>query len=210
MTSKYWKDRKTQHNPHYFGKISDTILIERNLWYLPPPPPPPSAKNTNWTYKEPEKNKFEKYFIYSYRKSNIKSIDSVNLSIKIDTNQIINNYNKKAFPVLIENKSIDTTYIGYGGQIPIITEAKTKDGIWKPIENKYSYKCAMGIPSIILPPKELVITSQFVYFGSFKTKLRIKLGNNYSTEFYGRINESQFENEWENGKRKTLPNNVYN
>ena len=58
-----------------------------------------------------------------------------NLFIKIDTTQIINNNDKKAFPILIQNKSIDTIYIGYGSKIPIITEAKTKNGEWKPIEN---------------------------------------------------------------------------
>ena len=64
-----------------------------------------------------------------------------------------------------------------------------------------------GVESIILPPKQIVVTSELVYTGDFKTKLRMKLGSNYSREFTGSINLTQFESEWDSsGNRKTVPN----
>jgi hypothetical protein len=128
--------------------------------------------------------------------------DSANLLIKIDTTQIISNDGRKAFPVLIQNATKDTIYIGYGNQIPIITEAKSKNGEWKPIKEHFTYMCGVGLHSIILPPNEVVITSELIYSGQFKTKLRIRMEDNYSEEFDGMINKSQFESEWDSNAER--------
>jgi len=209
LTSEIWLNYG-DHNPYYFGKLTDSISLERYLRPMMPPPPPPGADTTQWDFK-PKKGKFDEYFLDWMDNREFERRDSTELFIEIDTTQIINNDGRKAFPVLIQNKSIDTIYIGYGSQIPIITEAKTKNKQWKPIEERYVYMCGNGLHSIILPPNEVVLTSELIYSGNFKTKLRIKMGNNYSEEFNGAINESQFESEWDNnGERKTLPNNGYN
>ena len=205
LTSEIWLNYG-DHNPYYFGKLTDSITIERYLRPMIPPPPPPGADTSEWDF-EPRKGKFDDYFLDWMDNRNYKTRDSANLIIKVDTTQIINSNGRNAFPVLIKNITTDTIYIGYGNQIPIITEAKSKNGEWKPIEEQYIYMCGVGLHSIILPPNELVITSELIYTGNFKTKLRLKMGNNYSDEFNGEINETQFESEWDsNGDRKTLPN----
>jgi len=209
LTSVIWVNYG-DHNPYYFGKLTDSISIERYLRPMMPTPLPPGADTSEWDF-EPKKGKFDEYFLDWMDNREFKRKDSVNLFIKVDTTQIINNDGRKAFPVLIQNITTDTIYVGYGNQVPIITEAKSKNGEWKPIEEQYTYMCGNGLHSIILPPNEFVLTSELIYSGNFKTKLRIKMGNNYSEEFNGTINESQFESEWDNnGERKTLPNNGYN
>lgn len=180
-------------SPLYIGKLSDTIHIERNLRPLSLFHPP-VMDSLEWNYDQ-DKGVFNKYFLDWTDSREYKDIDSVDLWIKIDTTQIINNYGRKAFPVLIQNESLDTIRIGYGNQIPLITEAKSQNGEWKPIEKKFVYRCGNGLHTIILPPKESLISSEIVYDGDFKTKLRIKVGNIYSEEYEGNINTSQFESE---------------
>lgn len=193
LTSEIWLNYG-DHNPYYFGKLIDSISIERYLRPMMPPPPPPGTDISEWDF-EPKKRKFNEYFLDWMDNRKFKRRDSADLFIKVDTTQIINNDGRKAFPVLIQNITTDTIYIGYGDQIPIITEAKSKNGEWKPIEEQFVYGCGNGLHSIILPPNELVITSELIYSGNFKTILRLKMGNNYSEEFIGTINESQFESE---------------
>lgn len=189
--------RERDHHPYFFGKLNDTILIERNLGLFPEL----YKLDTHFS-----KGKYDNYFLLPEEAKEFKIADSVHLLIKVDTAQVINDYGRRAFPVLIMNQYNDTVYIGYGDQIPIVAEAISKNGKWEPIEERYIYMCGTGLNSIILPPHEIVITSELVYSGNFKTKLRIKLGNNYSNEFYVNINESQFESEWDAyGERKTLP-----
>ena len=200
LTSEIWLNYG-DHNPYYLGKLTDSISIERYLRPMMPPPPPPGADTLEWNF-EPKKGKFDEYFLDWMDNRDFKRRDSANLLIKIDTTQIISNDGRKAFPVLIQNATKDTIYIGYGNQIPIITEAKSKNGEWKPIEEHFTYMCGVGLHSIILPPNEVVITSELIYSGQFKTKLRIRMEDNYSEEFDGMINKSQFESEWDsNGER---------
>jgi hypothetical protein len=190
LTSKVWLNHGN-HEPYYFGKLTDSISIERYLRPMIPPPPPPGIDTSEWDLK-PRKGKFDSYFLDWMDDRSYKYIDSAKLSIKIDTSQIINNDFDKAFPVLIQNTSIDTICIGLGGHISIIAEAKDENGQWKPIERGHAVGCSTGVHTIILPPNQYVLTSQLVYSGNFKTKLRIKMGNNYSEEFNGTINKSQF------------------
>ena len=192
------------HNPLYFGVIADTILVKRAYGRLIPPPPPPGSKES---IPEIKKGKYDDYFLDWMDFRNYTNYDSVELNILIDTTQFITNRNRKAYPVIIENLHSDTIYVGYGSYIPIITEALNKKGEWKPIEERFIFMCGNGVESIILPSNQIVVTSELVYTGKFKTKFRIKLGSNYSKEFTGSINLTQFESEWDsNGNRKEVPN----
>lgn len=191
------------HNPLYFGEIIDTIRVERTFGRLYPPPPPPGSTDTFRIIE----GKYSNYFLDWTDFREFTSYDSVDLNILVDTSQFITNERRKAYPVIIENLHSDTIYIGYGRYIPIITEALNKKGEWKPIEDRFIYMCGNGVESIILPPKQIVVTSELVYTGNFKTKLRLKLGSNYSREFTGSINLSQFESEWDSkGNSKPVPN----
>lgn len=177
------------HRPMYLGKLKDTIEVERIYGHLTPPP------GSEEEFSTIKKGKYDDYFLEMFENRNFKSFDSVPLKILVDTTQFISNDGRKAYPVLIENQQTDTIYIGYGIYIPIITEALDEYGRWRPIENRYVYTCGFGLELIILPPKQFVVTSVLEYSGKYKTKLRIRYGQNYSREFTGSINKTQFESE---------------
>lgn len=193
LTSRQWLDQG-EHPPRYFGNLEDEITLERNLSPTLAPPLPPGGDSSQWNV-EPQAGKFDQYFVRRKRQHSYIHRDSANLLIKVDTTQIINSLGRKAFPVLVQNQSADTVYVGYGDEIPIVTEARNTDGTWAPIEKQFVYVCAVGLHAIVLPPDEIVMTSQLVYAGNYSTQLRIKLGNNYSNAFSGNINPTQFE--WE-------------
>lgn len=181
------------HNPLYFGFLQDTIEVKRVYGKLIPPPLAPGSTES---IPEIKKGKYDDYFLDWMDIRDYVNYDSIELNIMVDTSQFISNRGRKAYPVLIKNLHTDTIYIGYGSYIPIITQALNKKGEWKPIEERFIYMCGNGVKSIIQPPKQIVVTSEIVYAGDFKTKLRIKLGMNYSREFIGSINLTQFESEW--------------
>jgi len=179
----------------YFGKMTDTVTIQHDIY-------PMSSVNftldlENESMRELEKGEFDNYYFSWSRLRQYKSCDSVKLDIRIDTSQIITNKGRAAYPVIIKNLHSDTNYVGYGQHIPIITEALNENGEWMPIEYQFTYQCGNGVNYMILPPKHVVITSELIYSGPFRTKLRIKFGINYSREFSGSINKSQFEYQWE-------------
>tara|TARA_R110000751_G_scaffold125869_3_gene227613 strand:+ start:3757 stop:4314 length:558 start_codon:yes stop_codon:yes gene_type:complete len=179
----------------------------------PPPPPPPNGKNEEYDtikwnkitsiFSQKFKNNPVYPFYYSW--GNPEKFDSWNdakILIEIDTNTITkqlvtNRYFQKeyypAYPILIKNEETDTIIIGYDRFIPIILEAKDSTKHWKPIEKMFSFRCGNGINSLLLPPNNIIISSKVIYEGDYKTDLRIKLGENYSNEFKGSINYSQFK-----------------
>lgn len=181
------------HNPLYFGEFVDTIDVYASFGWMYAPPSPPGSRDTMPIIE----NDYSNYFLDWMDSRDFSDYDSVELKILIDTSQHIANNRRKAYPVIIENLTSDTIYIGKGINIPIITEALNENGKWMPIEKRYMYMCGVGLKSIILPPKQIVVTSQLVYTGDFNTKLRMKLGSNYSREFNGSINLTQFKNEGE-------------
>ena len=198
-----WRDHGN-HNPLYFGKFSDTVLVKPvyGRFFAPP-----ILEGNTQKAIEIEKGIYDEYFLDWMDSRDYTRTDSAELKILIDTTQFISNDGKKAYPVMIENLHSDTIYIGYGRYIPIVAEALNAQGKWQQIEERFIYMCGNGVESIILPPKQIVVTSQLVYTGEFDTKIRIKLGSCYSNEYWGSINFSQFESEWDSrGNRKDVPN----
>jgi hypothetical protein len=171
-------------SPLYIGKISEEIKI--------------SYQN----YKTVEKNQtFKKY---KFPKQN-------SLEIFIDTTRIIGipmglyEYSKTekrndkiANPIFIKNISNDTLIIGYAEYLPIIIEAKNRNGEWRPIQERMRFMCGNGIVDFYCPPNNIVISAMQKYNGNFKTKLRLKyesFGSKscvFSNEINGKINEKQF------------------
>ncbi|RZK03038.1 MAG: hypothetical protein EOO46_18130 [Flavobacterium sp.] len=127
------------------------------------------------------------------------------IAIKIDTMSIISktvdvwdNAKRKyithlynAYPVYLINTSSDTLAIGAGQQIPIVMEVKNSEGMWLPIEDFYIHGCGTGLKHLILPPKEIALTSATVNKGRQKTKLRLNLMGIYSEEFSGSYSYEQ-------------------
>lgn len=99
----------------------------------------------------------------------------------------------EAFPVLLRNAGEDTIVIGLLLELPLLMEAKDSLGNWRPIEKELGVFCDMGLMGIILPPKEVVLTSVGIYHGNYETELRLKIGDNYSSPFRGTIHYEQFE-----------------
>ncbi|MFZ5551932.1 MAG: hypothetical protein ACOZCO_02360 [Bacteroidota bacterium] len=204
-------DRKivANYNPLYFGKETDTIYIKHGIHsgimpseLLSLDKPSRVEQPTGEALLYCSVPEYRNYFSHWLFCEKYKHRDSVDLSLAVDTTQIIANifdgfnpdtlYCIASYPVFLKNVSSDTVIIGYGEHIPIILEAKDESGNWNLIEEQYVYMCGVGLNSIILPPNEIVITSVRKFEGDFKTELRLKLGKHYSNPFFGTINKNQF------------------
>lgn len=177
--------QNANYNPLYIGENRDSIYVSRRA-------------------------DLKKYSIYDHHPVSYNGPDSVGILLLMDTTKIISDYSLiweddegtlnrkvfKAFPVFVVNTTRDTLDIGYGDHIPIIMEAKDKDGAWRPIEQPYIYFCGTGLRQIILPPNEMVVTSAPINKGKFKTRLRLRYNTTLSQEFYGAINPEQFVSKW--------------
>lgn len=101
-------------------------------------------------------------------------------------------------PVYIHNSSDSIQAIEkHDGRLVIIQEALTKNGEWKPIEYFEYSGCGNSYGSIGLDTNSFLLFGIPKYFGSFDTKLRVRLKTNgkiiLSNEFEGSINPGQFE-----------------
>lgn len=119
--------------------------------------------------------------------------DSANVTILVDTNRYILSYDWapvpnesfKAYPVIIKNIEKDTIIIATRDYIGLVLEEETKDG-WETLIEPFRHRgCGMGLTYLLLPPKEVLVTSLPVYKFKKTTQLRLKLGNNYSSVFQG-------------------------
>lgn len=98
----------------------------------------------------------------------------------------------------IFNNSSDTlsltTHIG--GTLIGIQEAKDQKGDWRPIEYWFNDRCGNSFNTIELAPNDFVNFYIPRYYGSFKTKVRLRFlvgSRTYiSSEWEGRIDKKQF------------------
>ncbi|MEL6672835.1 MAG: hypothetical protein AAFR61_11610 [Bacteroidota bacterium] len=186
--------RKNAHYfPYYFGKVVDSLEVVGVL--------DSSAFDAYF-------DRFDGYFfglddpIPYYPLA-----DTLPIEILVDTAQIIyltfqtwlGDYdiwiqeNIQAFPVWVRNMHLDSCKLGYGNDIWMVLEAKDPDGHWRPIEEPASYPCGFGLPDIVLPSQEIILTACPIHEGPFETNLRLRMGQNFSNEFSGRIQLTQFE-----------------
>lgn len=208
------------YTPFYIGKPKDSIIIDRLFASYPVPTPPPIESDyyedfdndfLNYPYdtiefkKQLENHPLTPYYYNSaVSNENYKSSFNENIEVFIDSTQIIkkriyvieDGINKgehyvAAFPVFILNNSLDTVFIGSGASIGLKLEAINANGEWQPIE--YNFK-PHGWNQMLIPPKEIMLTSVSRIQGNFNTMLRLKLGNKYSNVIEGNINYRQFKN----------------
>ena len=169
---------KPASKPLYIGVLNDTIVINTKLQY-----------DYDWTAYEEYRNPNRKF----------RNTEKARVDIIVNSKQDLNRTGKeskyKFIPVLIKNLEIDTIIVGETNYIPIILEAKDENNEWKPIDDYISYFCGTGIYSILLYPNHVVLTKfELPKEGDYYTKLRVKLGQNYSDEFSGIINKDWFKN----------------
>jgi hypothetical protein len=193
------------YRPLYIGVKNDTLDVNYNLskYYAPPPDievieidlttPPKSEIEKKQTRQNHDK--ISEYFKdFSFEKKCPDWYDS-KIKITIGTTQKIRNVGSKkyedtdfiyeAYPVILENTSDSTIIIGYGSQIPLILELKDESGEWKATETMFTYMCGNGLPSILLPKGEIVLTSVPVMKVEKDILFRLKIGKNYSEVFGG-------------------------
>jgi hypothetical protein len=188
----------------YIGVWRDSVYVDYTLKYYPVPPPPPGYEipldTLGFHQMEIEHMMFPYYLDWLDTKS-YKYWHSSQLSVSVDTSQRVKNDEftedwdspfSEAYPVLIQNIGLDTIRIGYGHFLPLITEAKDSAGFWNPIQKEWRFFCGNGVGSIILPPKQIGVSATTIYQGSYKTTLRLRIGDNFSNEFEGWINYTQF------------------
>lgn len=109
----------------------------------------------------------------------------------------ISNYLSKFFAIEIQNLSNQNYSIVHDAGLPIIQEAKDKNGEWKPIE----YVVLSGnflSHSIPFPSQSKIEIAAPRYSGEYETELRIKVGIQgkgviTSEAFKGTINYGQFK-----------------
>lgn len=100
----------------------------------------------------------------------------------------------KCFPVYLVNNSnslpieIGTNGIGLSIQL----EALNKQRQWQSIGCKRVLICGTGLTSMYLNAKSFALTKIFRYAGSYKTKVRVRLGKIVSNSITMNINPGQF------------------
>jgi hypothetical protein len=83
------------------------------------------------------------------------------------------------------------------GRLPIVQEARDREGKWRPIEYLPSSFCGNSYHTVFLQPGERWVFAAPRYQGPFPTRLRFRLDRGrdqpplYSAEFEGSIHESQ-------------------
>ncbi len=183
----------SNYNFYYIGKVEDTFYLNPFINFSYPPLPPTlytDTKKINRTKSPKHENPFKKYYVDWDKEISYKYWTKAKIDIRIDTA-----FHKHSFlPIMLTNVDTEKIIIGYGRHIPIVMEATDSLGHWQPIQEIFSYMCGVGVGSIILPPKECVLTLTPIFKGSYKTKLRLVIGDNQSKAFLGYINYSQFQN----------------
>jgi len=115
----------------------------------------------------------------------ISPLDTFSNMIKFITGKIFNN--------TADTLNV-TTHIG--GTLIGIQEAKDEKGNWRPIEYWFNDRCGNSFNDIQLAPDEYLNFFIPRYYGTFKTKLRLRLligTKTYtSKEWDGRIDKKQF------------------
>ena len=170
-------------SPLYIGRITNEIIISyQNCETV-------SKTKNRKKYKTPRANSLE-IFIDTTR--------TIGIPMGFYRHSKEEKRNDKiAYPFFMKNISKDTMNIGYAEFLPIIIEAKDRNGNWNAIQKKFTFDCGTGIQNFYFAPNNIIISSMKKFNGTFKTKLRLKydfVGTEiYSNIIDGEINEKQFE-----------------
>lgn len=190
----------SNYKPLYLGNKKSTLFVD---YFIPKYTKDPNLikpvghkATKDDSLKEDYLNKYESYFTIQ-NSDDLINQDSADIRIYIDTSQVVRSITLKnwntdtiiynSYPVIIQNEMNSDIIVGYGFQIPLIIEVENDQNNWIPIETKYLYPCGNGLRSMLLPKDEIIITSLPISEGKSKTKMRLKLGKNYSNEVWGNL-----------------------
>lgn len=135
-------------------------------------------------------------FICKYLENEFEIKNYIEKGNEIDSAQI-RNYLSKFFALEVENFTDKDFSISNDLGLPIIQEAKNKNGEWKPIEY-ILLNGSLLYHAIGLQTKSRIEIAAPRYSGDYETELRLKIaiqeyGTLTSPTFKGTINYSQFE-----------------
>ncbi len=150
-------------------------------------------------YKNKIANHILTKFQDSIKNNNIqpRTIYTDSVSIFVDTAYIISKigseYNVRcpAYPVIIANNLEDTISLDIEREFACILEAKDSLDNWVIIKSYLPFRHATCY-FYKMPPSYTAITATYVTQGNYETKLRLRVGNNISNEWRGKINYNQF------------------
>ena len=166
---------------YYIGKYKKEIALDSGKisWgviFIPPG----FTKEDIEKYNNKKKTGFACYTLSTDKiRKSLRNGEYSKNSVEVDTASRIGNH----YPVLLRNLQKDTCVIGIGGQLPLVIEAKNPKGVWKAIQHKYEIGCSSGTEILFLPPQEIALTFAPIYKGSYKTQMRVCLGQNRSKPF---------------------------
>jgi hypothetical protein len=166
-------DKSAFYRPLYVGQVKTPIKLDYNL--LP----------------------FKGSYFVLKRDRTMSSLDNAILPIAIivDTSRTIayvelsSQKIVSAFPVFIINKGLKPVYISENLQIDLILQAQNKNGEWFDIETRFIQDCQNDMMYLKLEPKHLVVTHHIIQNGTIHSKLRLRLGGQFSNVFNGFIFE---------------------
>ncbi len=135
-------------------------------------------------------------FTSEYLESQFEIKNYIEKGNEIDSAQITN-YLSKFFAVEIKNSTDKDFSISNDLGLPVIQEAKDKNGEWRPIEY-IMLNGSLLSHTIELQTKSIIEIAAPRYSGDYETELRLKIaiqkyGTLTSPSFRGTINYSQFE-----------------
>jgi hypothetical protein len=182
----------SNYKPITFKRNQDTIYVNHSI-----------RQNLSFGMSESNYLEYMHYHRTNIMADNVSKADSTNLSIFVDTTKVISkiDYDRekripfacKSYPTYIINTSVkDTVILGTNSNIDALLEAKNSENKWQRIEGIRFIACATGRTLFVLPEKDTIITAVAIHKGTFKTKLRMRLGTAYSNEFEGYLNTRQF------------------
>jgi hypothetical protein len=189
----------SNYRPLYIGDDTSIIYVDYKIQEFYTAPPNVRSEGDKIEQFDVWKKYWDKYkdFYSEFLDDDYNDWDSAEIELIIDTSQRVSNKvninanidveNYIAYPVFIRNMDTGSVVIGYGTHIPLILEAKNKQQEWTPLEHQFLYRCVTGLPNLILPSKNIIISSLPITTGDEKVKLRLKLGNNYSNVINGSL-----------------------
>jgi hypothetical protein len=173
---------------YYIGLVKDSIFLQAKLGYFNVPPPNPSTQEVNEIFSKNFNNDFKKQYEVLWNEL-IDYRTYKNARIDIQYNPEIKFSN--SFPVMISNLTTDTIDIAFNEEIPLIIEGIDSLGNWRPIQQVFSFFCALGSQKTLLPLKDCIVTLAPMFQEDNQTQL-LTSGNKHSKPNASKIYYSQF------------------
>jgi hypothetical protein len=197
---------QTAHPVWYIGPLRDTLTVQYPATTAPSPLTLPGTRPAGPTAADSMLLRYAVGPDGTPRSAQWALGDGARMSLTLDTTRRLaaeERFNADlrtdsasqwfaAYPVVLHNWGRDTVLVGTGDYLPLEVEAQDERGRWRVIETPFIYFCGTGLPTLFLPPGQVVVTAVFIPHGPFSTRLRLRYGRTVSASFSGHIHPRQF------------------